>query len=145
MDSTKNGQKCEEGIRFPANGGVHAYLSDVRHREQSGSGNQHKSFWNEEVPPEKEYELFSFSVLLDWGEEGGNNFGVMDPPEPLGTRKEVLAKFWRPVNEEEPWHGHPISPKLRKGDAIPKSVLAKWHDEFIISRSLYMKIMRQKV
>ena len=74
--------------------------------------------WLKEFTRPMEFDLFQHAETEDYSDEGGNLYNVHkvgDEYIEIGTRQELMAKFWNPNSNAE-WHGHPIWPIRTRED-----------------------------
>jgi hypothetical protein len=138
------GRPGHSGVTFGPNTSGKLYLSDYRHR---GNGDaRYKSFWLATIPASTEFEIFCVSDTKNLLDEDGNLFGCLDDGETeIGTKGEVLCKFWNPHNQVNPWHGHRVSPSLRSADEIKIPTVQQWIDSQSITRTFGRSIQRGEV
>lgn len=64
----------------------------------------------------------------------------------LGSRGEIVARFFPPQTGSTDWHGHPVgkgSPSKTK--SAPPNVISDWQAAGIISRALAKKLRKQVI
>jgi hypothetical protein len=131
------------GILFGPTGSGKTYLSAYEHR----GANARKSRWANSVPPVREYGIFKESDDSDWRDDLGHYWGILDKVATvLGDAGERLSKF--PANgvASVPWHGYPVSPRVRgKFDAPSFRFVEEWRARGAITRTVARKIQRRKL
>lgn len=71
---------------------------------------------------------------------------VKDINRPLGTRGEILARFYPPSAGSREWHGHPVGRGSPGGiKTAPTSVVNEWAASGRIQRALAKKLRKQSL
>lgn len=120
------------------------YLSVFKHR---GKSSQHKSIWSSAISPDMEYGIFCSSDESDWCDQNQNYWGVLEKGKKiLGERGEYICKFPRTSNQQDPWHGYPVSPKENgPSDTPPDSLVEQWVKDDVITKGFARKIYKLKI
>jgi hypothetical protein len=91
------------------------YLFYVKHHGYGGKGDAR---WAENLSEVEEFGIFDLADERDLSDETGHLYGLWigwspsGPPHQifeLGTREQVVARFWW-APENQPWHGFPLCP-----------------------------------
>jgi hypothetical protein len=131
------------GVEFGPTPSGKTYICLYDHR----GANWRKSQWASYVAPTDEFQIFSNADGGNWRDNAGHYWGVLTAEAPpLGTRGEGLAKF--PANSvaSAPWHGFPVSPRLRgEVDAPPYAFVDDWWRQGVVTRTVARRIQRRKV
>jgi hypothetical protein len=138
-----SGMPLTAGILFgPTATGKH-YVSVFYHRCTART--IFKRCWASSVAPVAEFGIFSDADRSGWSGNGGHYWGIRPGGDILGTEGERMAKFPRPSNGNDPWHGYPISAAENVDDAPPVKLVVRWIDDGVISETLGKRILRFKI
>lgn len=132
-----------DGVTFDSCGD-NPYLSLNAHQAK-GRTKKLKSIWNRDRPDE--CHVFCVSEENDWTNDEGNRWAVSSrDQEPLGTRGERLAFFYKPSFKEGPWHGFPVGGinGLKHYGRPPDDVAQSWHDKGLITYASLSRITKGK-
>jgi hypothetical protein len=114
-----------------------SYISLHYHRDPKRAA---KSRWHEDFKPQDEFNLFDQADHGEWQCDKGDYWAVAgDQIRALGSRGEILAKFPRTSNADDPWHGYPFEPRA-VDFTIPSAVVARWQEAKVISRIVAKRI-----
>lgn len=116
------------------------YMCTGKHRGQLPEYAQ----WS--IEKVEEAELFYTSVDSVWRIGEDDRWGILPDAKELGSRGEIISKFPKPANDDDPWHGYPASPRNKKGDRPPREIVDKWYaEDSIIGKPMRLAILRQQV
>lgn len=143
---TTNGQArpTHDGVLFGPNSKGHTYISLGYHRK---TRNPDKCCWHPDVTRHREFELFSEADERGFGSSGQALWNVLNKGRnPTGQSGERVAKFPRPSNPSDPWHGYPASPALKgPTDRPPDELIQRWRSTDHITRRWARKIQQDLV
>jgi hypothetical protein len=107
--------------------------------------------WLKSITHDTEFALFQDAETADFSDKRENLYNVHKDGEEfieIGTKHELLAKFWNPHSPAE-WHGHPLWPiKTREAlnrkneDYKPKAVMQKMVEHGRMSQHEADRILR---
>lgn len=93
------------------------YCFTLKHH---GAGSPSDSRWLPELSRDEKFGVFDMVDRLDLSDDEGNLHGIRVRTGgsrteilPLGTRYELIARFWEQGVSH--WHGHPLWPILQRG------------------------------
>lgn len=130
-----------KGISYGPSPNGKKYDSLDTHR----GANPNKSQWTDTVTRDQEFEIFCVSDEKIWCCDKGHYWSVGNPQGTtvLGTKGERLAKFPKTQNDSDPWHGYPVSPRLRGSDDSPSDHFIKqWISAGAISETFGKRLLR---
>ena len=122
------------------------YLSLSYHRGKGSKADKHT--WC--IPPDTEYGIFHNSDKHNLHDGNRNYWGVLETGKAtLGTNGERLSIFPCTSNDQDPWHGYPVSPlEERKRNPLPPDfdlLVEKWIKEKVIDKAVGRKIQKLKL
>lgn len=127
---------------------VHYYQSKSDHRN-TAQENRHKTRWS--IKESQEFHLFKIADQFSandtrwFCEENNCLFSILDNGEQLlGKRNERLAKFPKPTNQTDTWHGYPVTCKSSQ-DIPSEDLLDIWEKETIITKVSKRRIETKKL
>ena len=115
------------------------YYYPIHYHNKTAKDNPDKTKWC--LKKNEQYEVFRLSDESKWICDDNNGlFGILnDGNVLLGTSEERLSYFPKPTNENDDWHGFPVS----SGEFEPsKKLVEKWHKDEIISYRMKIKILK---
>lgn len=122
-----------------------SYNSIFKHR--SASGTKHDaSIWSISVPDE--CHTFCVAEVNNWVDKNGNLWSVAEKDSPpYGTRGEILAFFWSPGSNPDPWHGYPVGggKGLKNRRYPPDDVVEEWGSSGRISFTRQTRILTRRL
>jgi len=133
------------GVLFGPNGSGKSYISLYSHRGTGSSRYKHQ--WVSLIPPLMEFSIFCTADTANWRDPSGHYWGLYNSGATvLGTRGERLCKFPKNTNENNPWHGYPVSPREDGDkDAPPDMFVENWIAHGVVSKIIGRRIQRRKV
>lgn len=135
-----SGKITPSGILFTVSKSGKNYLCMHKHR---GHGSPlHKTCWN--IPEIEEFNIFCDSDNYSWNDSKGDYWGVKKDGSSIGNGDERVAKFPKPVNPIDPWHGYPVMTG-RKNDKPSLKIIDNWLKIKYIDRILARRIKLGKV
>jgi hypothetical protein len=141
------GTVTSAGIRFGPNASGKLYISLFIHRQTFATLD--KSMWHNSVSPQDEYGIFCTADAHNWHDAQGDFWGLLQERGSIiviGVAGERICKFPLNANERDPWHGYPVSPKLRgDDDSPPDAVVERWIDSGVVTRTFGRRVQRRKV
>lgn len=143
---SNSGTASSSGIRFGPTSNSKHYVSLFRHR---GSGDvRHKQTWDAALSPTEEFAIFENADVSDSKCSRGHYWGYRDyAGQPIGSKKERIAKFPVTTNPNDDWHGYPVhKDERRNNDDLPSDELVtRWIEEKKIDERFGLKIIRGAV
>ena len=113
------------------------------HYHRPSSAFPDKSKWA--ISQDEECHTFCVSTDRDWTDDAGSRWYVDGSGEELGTARERVAKFPRPSNTRDPWHGYPVSGRTGSVATlpVPREILTTWDAQAAAPRSLLAKLWKR--
>jgi len=131
-----------DGLLFGPQGGRSAYLCRKDHRLTGGSRNK----WS--CTHQEEYVVFCDAEVNAWIDSRPQLWGLLPGLPEIGTKRERIAKFPRPSNATDAWHGYPVSAldDKREFEHRPEPALVeRWRLAGLIDDIQASRINRGKV
>ena len=115
------------------------YFKPVIYHSRTASPNFHKSKWCIREP--QQFYIFKIADESEWiCNSNSCLFSIINDCQVIiGTENERIAKFPKPLNTTDPWHGFPTNSTK---DIISENLLDKWEEKDVISPSTRRRIVR---
>jgi hypothetical protein len=138
-------QPAEAGVTFAATDQNSAYVARNDHQHWA---NPVRNRWATTCPPPSQYEIFCDAEDNDWRDSRPALWGLRPDLPILGTNKQRLAKFPEPPNDDDAWHGYPVScwdENSFNAHVPEESLLDRWFEAGLITDTQRSRIRRRKV
>lgn len=141
-------QVTPAGLEYGPTANGKMYLSVYKHR---GSGSRRdKNMWSSDISHDTEYDIFCFADEHNLYDNSWNYWGVWEKGQAiLGEKGERVSKFPSTSNQQDPWHGYPVSlVEERRRKALPRDfdlLVENWIRDEIITKEVGRKIQKEKI